>query len=182
MSEPDPNALVPAVQELAERVHGLAERVALSQQAQREIKAHQTEIQAQAVQQGLNVAAIAEGNKRQGRWIKVQTAVIVALLAGGVVLWNVAVTANHATDAVQSTAVKSCQNTNEARKGTLRLWLGIINAPRPQGSPTRTEAQEQQIADLRQFVEQLFQPRDCHNLDRTYPLPELPDSLKPRSE
>lgn len=118
--------------------------------------------------------------KQQRAWIRVQAVCGVLLLCGFLWLWNVAATANHATDAVQTNAVKSCQNANQSRKGTLRLWLGIIDAPRPAGAPSRTPEQQKQTADLREFIEQLFQPRDCQNLDRDYPLPELPDSLKPK--
>ena len=124
----------------------------------------------------------AEILKDQRRWIKVQAVSIAAILAGGFWLWNVAADANNAADAVQTSSVKNCQNANQSRKGTLRLWLGIIDAPRPAGSPARTEEQLQQVADLRQFVRELYQERDCEDLNRTYPLPELPDSLKPRSE
>lgn len=178
----DPNQLVAATQTLAERVHELGQKIALSEESQREIKAHQAEIQSQAKQQAKNVAAIAEGNRRQRRWIRVQAVCGVLLLGGLIWLWNVAAAANDAASGVRTNAVTNCQNSNQARQGTLRLWLGIIDAPRPKGSPARTEEQQQQIADLRLFVEQLFQQRDCQNLDRQYPLPELPDSLKPRSE
>lgn len=170
----DPTRLVAATQTLAERVHALGKKIEISEKSQREI-------QSQARQQAINVTNIEVAAKRQRVWIRVQAVCGVLLLAGGIWLWNVAADANDAADAVKTNAVTNCENTNESRKGTLRLWLGIIDAPRPQGSPARTEEQEQQIADLRQFVEQLFRPRDCKHLDRPYPLPELPDSLKPRS-
>lgn len=169
----DPAQLVAATQTLAERVHELGEKIAISEASQREI-------QSQARQQAINVTNIEVAAKRQRVWIKVQAVCGVLLLGGGIWLWNVAAAANNAADGVKTNAVTNCQNANEARKGTLRLWLGIIDAPRPEGSPARTKEQEQQIADLRQFVEQLFRPRDCTHLGRTYPLPDLPDSLKPR--
>lgn len=171
----DPNQLVAATQALADRVHELGAKIALAEESQREIKAHQVEIASQAKQQALNVRNI----RRSTRVLAVCG---ILLLVGFIWVRNVADDANNAAAAVKTNAVKNCENTNEARKGTLRLWLGIIDAPRPAGSPARTEAQEQQVADLRQFVRELYQQRDCNDPSRTYPLPELPDSLQPRSE
>lgn len=122
-----------------------------------------------------------DATRRQQRWIVATWALTALVLAGLIFTWSLYQQIQDAVDVNEANAVTSCQNANESRVGARRLWLGIIDAPGPDGKPVeRPPAVQAQVNDLRSFVEELYQQRDCSDLGREYPLPELPDSLKPK--
>lgn len=171
--------LAVAVETLANRVQELAQKTALSEQSQRELRAHQVEIQAQAKQQAKNVADIAKTNAWQGRAIKFGAGIIVALLIGSFILWHVAVTANHATDAVKENAVTSCQNANQRTAGQRLLWNTLIGKSLELNREAGASKKDiQYLIDLQSLEQSLFQKRDCSDPGRKYPLPPVPSSLR----
>lgn len=70
--------------------------------------------------------------------------------------------------------VQTCENANESRAAQLALWNFIFDLP-PDEEPTPQE--KAALADIRAWLEQLFAPRDCSDLDREYEIPPPPDLL-----
>lgn len=161
MSEQDPTDLVGATNRLTEKVNELAAQISLSKANQATLAANQT--------------ALSAANHKQRNLTRFVSLLLVLTIGA------LGYTYTLASDLKQN-AVAGCKNSNESRLGAERLWVGIIDAPKPDGTPERPPEVQKQVDDLRSFVNKLYQQRDCDHLGKKYPLPELPDSLKPRGQ
>lgn len=77
------------------------------------------------------------------------------------------------TRANQANLVTNCENANESRAATLALWRFLFDTSL-KSNPNATPKQKADIAAIKHWIEQLYAPRDCHDLGRKYPLPPAP--------
>jgi hypothetical protein len=68
-------------------------------------------------------------------------------------------------------AVTSCENANESREAARALW-GYVADLSAANDPDASEAEF--IADFRDYVNKVYQPRDCSDPSRKYPAPTPP--------
>lgn len=92
-----------------------------------------------------------------------------------IMLWRGVRETAHDTEAAQ---VQTCRNNNDARAANNRLWTFILDVSEA-SNPIRPE-QKRQIDQLRTWVNALYAPRDCSDLNRSYPIPDPPPILKRR--
>lgn len=72
--------------------------------------------------------------------------------------------------------VQACENANESRAAQLVLWnfvIDVSSVPDP-GEKPPTEAEQAAREDIRDWLEELFAPRDCSDLTREYKIPDPP--------
>lgn len=73
----------------------------------------------------------------------------------------------------EANAVTSCENANESREASRTLWNFVLDLS--QAANTDATAQETAYLDeFRAWIGQVYQPRDCTDLSRKYPLPPPP--------
>lgn len=101
----------------------------------------------------------------------------VAIVAGGGVL---TVLYQRSNDSAKN-AVVNCQNANESRRATLRLWTFLFDTSL--SNPNVGAQQRQNIEAVEQWIAKLYAQRDCSDLSRKYPIPPPPviTPVTPRS-
>lgn len=105
---------------------------------------------------GLRVQATR--SSRMVRILSVSVVIELALLALAFFGYN---EVSDATDRADRALRAGCEAGNDTRAGERDLWAFLLALP----SPTpRTAQQEQQVEDLRQFVQVTFAERDCSHL------------------
>lgn len=103
---------------------------------------------------------------------------VLALVIGGfsAYLYTEVLDANEQTSALvaqnQENAVVSCQNANESRRAQSELWTFIIEVSLAGGEESPSERAF--LNDLLDWINALFEQRDCADLTRHYELPPPP--------
>lgn len=73
---------------------------------------------------------------------------------------------------VNDNAIQGCENANESRAASLALWTTVLDLSKQSaqtaGRPT------DQIDSLAAWVGEVYQPHDCTDLGREYPIPPPP--------
>lgn len=70
-------------------------------------------------------------------------------------------------------AVINCQNANESREANRQAWQLVIQNSSNNGD--RTPKQVLNSQKFSDWIDQLYQQRDCHDLSRRYPIPKAPE-------
>lgn len=73
----------------------------------------------------------------------------------------------------QSNAVTSCENANETRKANRALWGFVIDLSLA-GNKDATPQEIAYLGQVREWVNKVYQDRDCGDLSKSYPLPPPP--------
>lgn len=110
-------------------------------------------------------------NKRQTRVLKalaVSVLLDVLLSLGlGALAWRAQENAN-ANRRNQKQLVNACQAGNEARRTEQQLWTYVLDLssrnPQPSRTPAEQQAQQQQIAQFRQYLATVFAQRNCNTV------------------
>lgn len=92
-------------------------------------------------------------------WLTIVSLVFSVLLTVGLTVTAVRLNdTNDKADRNRERQISTCVSTNEARANNKRLWDYLLKLP-----PTtpRTDAQVEQLAAFKAFVDQTFAPRDC---------------------
>jgi hypothetical protein len=95
--------------------------------------------------------------------------VVVLSLVGGW-LW---LKTNHAVEANTTNAVQACVNANDTRAANLALWTFVLQT-RAENDPNPDPIETANLGLLQDWVEQLYTPHDCNDLDKAYPIPPPP--------
>lgn len=74
--------------------------------------------------------------------------------------------------------VTNCENTNESRQAARALWGYVIDLSAV-NNPDRTPREVRIIGGFRDYVNDVYQPRDCTDLSKKYPLPDPPEIVAP---
>lgn len=83
--------------------------------------------------------------------------------------------------ASKETQVQTCENGNEAREGHLLLWNFVIDLSASSTDPDEeppTAAERAALEQIRDWLEELFAPRDCSDLTKEYELPPPPPLIE----
>lgn len=70
-------------------------------------------------------------------------------------------------------ALVGCQNANESRAATLALWNFLFDVT-GKNAAKQTPEQKAQLRAIRVWIGKLYQPHDCQDLARKYPIPPPP--------
>ncbi len=70
----------------------------------------------------------------------------------------------------QANAVTSCQNANESREASRTLWFFVVDLASKGAPPERAAYLEK----VREWIGEVYQPHDCTDLSKKYPLPPPP--------
>jgi hypothetical protein len=76
-----------------------------------------------------------------------------------------------AVDTSKQSQTQQCENANSARAASISLWSTVIGFSAA-GSDIQTKAA---LAALLDWINALYQQRDCADLDRVYEVPAPPD-------
>lgn len=74
----------------------------------------------------------------------------------------------------QKNAVQTCQNSNESRDAIAGVWVFFLGALGDGAS----EKDLTNIARFQDYINKVYQPRDCADLSKVYPKPTPPVLLK----
>lgn len=106
---------------------------------------------------------VSERQRRRTRNLQGVVALIfILVLGGGGFQWH----------RVTVAAKQGCENANDARAASLALWQYVLTLPSQ--DPTSTPAEVELLARFKVWVEVLYQPHDCDNLDKVYKIPPSP--------
>lgn len=144
-STPEPDGLVLATKQLADNVERLAARLTIVDDQAKEAR------------------ATARRSRALTKWAVGIAAV--ALIAAGMSFV--------ALDKIQAAQVVNCQNANKTRLAQTSLWFFLFDASFEQ-NPNLEPAQRKFLTDTKAWVKELFQPHDCNDLARKYPIPRRP--------
>lgn len=112
------------------------------------------------------------------RWLTVLTAALaVVAVVGGLVsiyLWR---EVQHTSDANHAAAVQGCRNGNEVREANRVLWSFVLDVSEARNK-SMTHTERAQLERIRAWITELYQPHDCSDLSKTYPVPDPPPILK----
>lgn len=115
-----------------------------------------------------------ETQARRTRYLTIMaSALAVISLIGVVVMTAVYRQVQDAVDQNQRNAVTACENSNESRKANLSLWQFVLSASAA-NNPNPTPREKRLRADFRDWVAQLFAPRDCSDLSQKVEIPPPP--------
>ena len=90
-------------------------------------------------------------------------------------LWLVAQDARDAAGAVSASQVVNCQNANEQRAAATALWDFILDASAAAENGEPKSLKERLLAEqFKLWVHELYQVRDCTQLDKKYEIPAAP--------
>lgn len=67
----------------------------------------------------------------------------------------------------------NCENANSSREANRKIWTLVVNASA--NDPNRTPQDIQNAQAFQHYINVLYQPRDCNDLDRRYPVPDPPE-------
>jgi hypothetical protein len=98
---------------------------------------------------------------------------IVAIIASFIVV-GIGVQAYLYQQAEQDDARTACLNANEARQANLSLWTYILDLSAANREEKPTPAEQQQIDEFKNWVGDLYAPRDCDDLSKRYKIPPPP--------
>jgi hypothetical protein len=70
----------------------------------------------------------------------------------------------------QANAVTSCENANESREASRTLWYFVVDLASKDAPPERVAY----LGEVRAWIGKVYQPHDCSDLSRKYPLPPPP--------
>lgn len=70
----------------------------------------------------------------------------------------------------ETDAVTACENANESREASRKLWYFVVDLASQTAPPERVTY----LGEVRDWIGQVYQPHDCQDLSRKYPLPPPP--------
>lgn len=70
-------------------------------------------------------------------------------------------------------AVTQCENGNESREAARALWNFVADLS-VAGHPDPSPEQQRFVVEFRDYVNKVYQPHDCDDLSKKYPLPTPP--------
>ena len=103
------------------------------------------------------------------RWVLLLAMIsLIGVFATGILLFQV----RDAVDTNEQNAITTCKNANETRKANAVLWNFVLDVS--EKNNTGDETTTAYLEAIRGWVNELYAPRDCNNLDKEYPIPEPP--------
>lgn len=148
MPTSDPRQLARVAEDLVTRVDGLSHHLDLSQRQVRRM--------------------------RVLTWLTAALAVLAVL--GAVVSAYLWAQVNDVVEQNEANAVQACRNANDSRAASAGLWGFVIDVSLADGGES---PQEQRLLEqLRTYVNEVYEPRDCSELDRKYPVPDPPPIIE----
>ena len=110
---------------------------------------------------------------RYDNWAPVLFIVIATLACAGIWLGASASWQN------SKDLVTNCENANESRQAARALWGYVIDVSSV-NNPDRTPREQRVLDGFRDYVNDVYAPRDCTDLSKKYPLPDPPAVVEPR--
>lgn len=67
----------------------------------------------------------------------------------------------------------NCENANSTREANRKIWTLVVQAAN--NNPQRTPKDIKNTEAFQDYINKLYMPRDCNDLDRRYPVPDPPE-------
>lgn len=67
----------------------------------------------------------------------------------------------------------NCENANDSRAANKKIWTLVVESSK--SDPNRTPRDVENSEAFQRYINKLYEPRDCNDLDRRYPIPDPPE-------
>lgn len=112
--------------------------------------------------------------KRTQRLTRLSLILVAVAVLGLVVALVAVVRINNVATQNMVNAKIACENANDQRAANLRLWTLVVQTSSQDPRRERTPADVQRTQAFQGYIEKLYAPRDCNDLDRRYKIPDPP--------